>query len=71
MAKKPKVYRMWALFNYDRPPIFVEMTRRECKVQGIDWVGGEKKYNALVRGGSITIKKVMVRIDTTVYKEES
>jgi hypothetical protein len=61
VAKKVKVYAMWALFNYDRPPIFIDLTRREVTVQGINWVGSEKELRRFRRQGSITIEKVLVR----------
>lgn len=68
MAKKAKVYRMWALFNYDRPPIFIETTRRECVTQGINWIGSERAFKHARREGSLTIKKVIVRSDATGVK---
>ncbi len=61
MTKKRKVYKMWALFNYDRPPIFVECTRRECVTQGINWIGNEHAFKRNRRNGSLTIRKVAVR----------
>ena len=65
MAKKPKVYSMWALFNYDRPPIFVQTTRRECVIKGINWVGGEREFKKCRRNGSIDIRKVTLRAAST------
>ena len=62
MAKKARVYRMWALFNYDRPPIFVQQTRYECVRKGIEWLGGEAKFKRSRREGSIVIKKVVLRV---------
>jgi len=59
MAKK-RVYKMWALFNTNRPPIFVEMTRRECVTQGINWIGGEREFARHRRQGWITVEKVTV-----------
>lgn len=53
-------YQMWALFNYNRPPIFVECTRRECAVQGKDWLGSDKAFAKARREGSITIEKVTI-----------
>lgn len=58
--KKGQVFKMWALFNYNRPPIFIEMTRRECVTQGINWIGGEQEMRNRMRDGSITIEKVYV-----------
>lgn len=58
---KARVYEMWALFNYNRPPIFVECTRRECRLQGVNWLGGEKQLAKAMREGSITIERVTVR----------
>lgn len=68
MKKPAKVYRMWALFNYDRPPIFVELYRRECVTQGINWLGDAKKFDRQRRNGSITIRKVSVRVDSGSVK---
>lgn len=55
-----KVYKMWGLFNYERPPIFVQNTRRECVIKGIKWLGGESYFNKHRREGSITIEKIIV-----------
>jgi hypothetical protein len=60
VAKKVKTYKMWALFNYDRPPIFVDLTRREVVVQGTNWLG-EHGFKRQRRNGSVTIEKVVVR----------
>lgn len=61
MAKKPRRYTMWALFNYDRPPIYVTPTRRECINEGVRWIGDGVEFNRHRREGSITIEKVVVR----------
>lgn len=55
-----KPYRMWALFNYSRAPIFVSLTRKGCVEQGIAWVGADHLKTSR-RNGSITIEKVIVR----------
>lgn len=67
MAKK-KVYRMWALFNYDRPPIFVETTRRDCITEGLRWIGSDAAFKNARREGSITIEKVTVHRSSTKVK---
>jgi hypothetical protein len=51
---------MWALFNTNRPPIFIHLTRRECVKSGIEWIGEEDFKNAMSTG-YITIEKVTVR----------
>lgn len=53
-----KAYKMWALFNYDRPPIFIQLTRRECVLKGSEWLG--KDFAKSRRNGSVTIEKVKV-----------
>lgn len=58
---KPKPYKMWAVFNYDRPPIFVQLTRRECVIKATRWLGGEAAYRQARRNGAITIAKITVR----------
>lgn len=58
--KPKKVYQMWALFNYNRPPIFVEQTQHECVTKGMDWLG-EHGFARAKREGSVTIEKVTVR----------
>ena len=58
---RKRTYHMWALFNFDRPPIFVELTRRECIVQGVNWLGGENELRKHRRSGSITIEKIVLR----------
>lgn len=60
---KVKKYKMWALFNYNRPPIFIELTRRECVFKGSEWLG-ERYFQRSLRNGSVTIEKVLVlRVD--------
>jgi hypothetical protein len=61
VRKRVKVYKMWALFNYDRPPIFVQMTRRECVIKGTNWIGNPHSFKRNRRNGSITIEKILVR----------
>jgi hypothetical protein len=58
---KAKVYKMWALFNCNRPPIFVNCTRWAARQQGVEWLGGEERFAAAVKEGAITIEKVLVR----------
>lgn len=55
-----KKYPMWAVFNYNRPPIFVEYTRYEAVTQAANWVGGDKELRKRRRDGSITVEKVTV-----------
>ncbi len=59
MASKKRTYKMWALFNTNRPPIFVEITRRECVAKGKDWLGTEHFVRSY-RNGNVTIEKVTV-----------
>ena len=61
MKRKGQTFQMWAVFNYDRPPIFIQMTRYEAKVKARDWVGGDKELAKRRRMGSITIEKVTVK----------
>jgi hypothetical protein len=65
---KAKVYKMWALFNYDRPPIFVKQTRHECVRKGIEWIGNEEAFKNCRREGSITIEKVVLRRTSTTSR---
>ena len=65
MSVRSRTYNLWALFNYDRPPIYVQTTRRECVRKGINWLGGEREFRKARREGSITIEKVVLRRPST------
>ena len=55
-----KVYKMWGLFNMNRPPIFVQRTRYECRRKGIVWTGSETRLNEGLKAGWFSIEKITV-----------